>query len=253
MRKSYLLLLPLMTLALASCANNNGVNFISVGEAIEIAKENFDPHAGDGYNTEYLFKTNNSKISEASVYQKHYFDPSSQTGEYTIDKIYDLDLDLSGLEGILYYSRAISFTSTDLLEFHEAVETVASTVGYINNGFIKVNNHLGYYINSNYFTAVTTVIKSLLELFESIFTPESEILTLLLGLIDGFTADQATFTFAVTLTRYGFIDDVNIDMKVDRTWFDFSLAGSLPQWFFGDFMSIDYVNLDLDLKCSYSL
>lgn len=253
MRKIHLLLLPVISLAFSSCANNKEVNFISIGEAIEFAKENFDPHIGDGYNVQYLFKTNDSKIDEAAVYQKHYFDPSEQSGEYVIDKIYDLDLDLSAIEGLLYYSRAVSFSSNVLLEFHETVEEIAKGTGYIDNGFVKINNHLGYYIHTDYFDAVIGVAQSLLDFFKDFIAPHSQILQLLLGLISGFTAGQADLTFQITLTRFGFIDDINIKMQVDRTWFDFSQAGVLPQWIYGDYMSIDKINLNLDLKCDYSL
>lgn len=251
MRKIHLLLLPVISLAFSSCAKNNGVNFISISEAIKFAQENFDPHIGDGYNTQYLFKTNDSKINKAEVYQKHYFDPSTQEGPYIIDKIYDFNIDASGLEGILYYSRTLSFSSSDLLDFHNTIQDAIDTIGYVDNGFIKINNHLGYYIYSDHLNAIIAALQPLLKLFQEYFGRSSEIIELLFGLLAGFSAEQASFTFHIEFTRFGFIDNLGLKMQVDRSWFEFN--GLMPGYVFGDYLAIENLNLNLDLKANYSL
>lgn len=254
MRRVHLLLLPIMSLALATSCAKNEINFISIGEAIEFAQKNFDPHIGDGYNTEYTLKFNDSKIDEAVVYQKHYFDPSKEEGGYTIDKIYDFNLDAKGLEGLMYYSRTLSFSSTDLLEFHNTIETATGAIGYVDNGFIKINNHLGYYIYSDHLATIFETLRPLLKLFQQYFGRTSEILDVLIGLLASkFLADQASFTFHIEFTRFGFIDNLGLKLSMDHTWFDFVEIKEIAQYVLGDFLAIQKLDLNLDLVAKYSL
>lgn len=252
MRRVHLLLLPIMSLALATSCAKNGINFISIGEAIEFAQKNFDPHIGDGYNTEYTLKFNDSKIDTAAIYQKHYFDPSKQEGGFTIEKIYDFNLDAKGLEGIMYYSRTLSFSSTDLLDFHNTIQTATGAVGYVDNGFIKINNHLGYYIYSDRLNSVIATLQPLLELFQKYFGRTSEIIEILINLLEGFSADQASLTFDVEFTRFGFIDNLGLKLSVDHAWFDFS-DSPMSGYVLGDFLAVEKIDLDINLIAKYSL
>ncbi|MCQ2795871.1 MAG: hypothetical protein MJ213_00965 [Bacilli bacterium] len=251
MRKVHLLLLPIMSLALITSCANNEVNFISIGEAVEFAQKNFDPHIGDGYNTEYTLQFNDSEVDEASVYQKHYFNPNEQKGGYTIDKIYGFNLDAKGLEGILYYSRTLSFSSTDLLEFHNTIQTATGEIGYVDNGFIKINNHLGYYIYSDHLNSIIATLQPLLELFQSYFGRTSETIKILIGLLKGFSADQSSFTFHVEFTRFGFVDNLGLKLSMDHAWFQFDKA--MSEYVLGDYLAIERLNLNLDLVTKYSL
>lgn len=254
MRRVRLLLLPIMSLALATSCAKNEVNFISVGEAIEFAQKNFDPHIGDGYNTEYTSNFNDTKVTEAVVYQKHYFDPNKEEGPYTIDKIYDFNLDAKGLEGIMYYSRTLSFSSTDLLEFHNTIQTATGAIGNVDNGFIKINSHLGYYIYSDHLSSIIATLQPLLELFQKYFGRTSEIVKLLIGLLGGFSADQASFTFHIEFTRFGFIDNIGLKLSVDHAWFEFDKEEIIiAQYILGDFLAIEKVDINLDLTAKYSL
>lgn len=251
MRKVHLLLLPIMALTLASCANNGAINYISVGEAIEFAKENFDSHTEDGYNVDYTINSNDSRFDRGMIFQKHYYDPTKQEGEYFIEKVGDFDFDFSGLEGIFYYTRCISFNSVQLLDLHEAIDIVRREIGYIENGFIKTNNHLGYYIHSDHLHAITEVLSNLLEIFKYLF--EDVIVTILAKLLEEFTASESTFTFKAELTRFGFLDNVNLKVTAKNVWFDFSDSTGLPDTFYGDYLSIDNVNANVTFKANYSL
>ncbi|MCQ2792199.1 MAG: hypothetical protein MJ208_01600 [Bacilli bacterium] len=252
MRKLSLLtlIIPAFALVTTGCNNNKTVNFISVGDAIKFAQENYDPHIHDGYNVEYVFNTNDSKVTDAIVYKKHYYDPTKQTGEYFIEKSYDLYLNLQNIITILH-EATIGLGSADLLEFHNTINEIGSVTGYVNYGFTKTNDHLGYYISSNHLTAITGTLGAILEIAEYVFDLRS--LVLITEILNSVTARDAKFTADIEFTRFGFLDSIDLKLNVSGAWCDFIGKQLLIDSFYGDYLAIDNTNINLSLDCNYSL
>lgn len=245
-------ILPALTLVLSSCNNTKSVNYISIGDAIAFAQENFDEHIHDGYNVTYLIDTKDSKMDDIRVYKKHYYDPNETSGEYFLEKFYEADLNLQNIIATLYYTQTLSFGSTDLLAFHEAIAAIRADIGYIDCGFTMIDNHLGYYISSEHLQAIAQILSELLEIAAYVFI-DSKIVEVITYLLRSFTADVGTCIADIRFTRFGFLDKVNLTFKVNNAWFDVSNFTTLIDTFYGDYISINEGNINFSLVCNYTL
>lgn len=249
----FTLVLPALALVMSSCNNTKSVSYISAEDAIAFAKEHYDPHIQDGYNVSYVFNSKDSKITDGAVYKKHYYDPTKREGEYYLEKAYDVNLNLQNIVSTLYYKKTLSFGSEDLAIFHQTMIDICSITGYVDFGFTKDGDHLGYYISSTHLDVIAGVLSELLEIASYIFV-DSTIVVILAQALKSFTAEDAMCTADIQFTRFGFLDTVDLIFTMNKGEFDFSkMLEFLPDTFYGDYMSLGVTNINFSLTCNYSL
>ncbi|MCQ2795226.1 MAG: hypothetical protein MJ214_03375 [Bacilli bacterium] len=246
--------LPTLALVMSSCNNNaKTVNYISIGDAIAFAEEHHDPHIHDGYNVTYTFDSKDSKATDVIVYKKHYYDPTQTGGDYYLEKAYSADLNLQNIVSTLYYKQTLSFGSADLLAFHQAIAFIRHTIGYIDCGFTRTGDHLGYYISSEHLEAFAGILGEILEIASYVLI-DSRVVQILTYALNSFTANEGMCVADIQFTRFGFLDTVDLTLAVNDAWFDFTNAGEiLPDTFYGDYMSVNDGSIHLSLTCNYSL
>ena len=241
------LILPLLAISLSSCNASNKVS-ISYGEAIDFARENHDPHQYDGYEVSYNFKSNESKINNVETFKKHYIDV--EQSEYYIERINQFNLDLSHDESVMFYDHLINLNSYHLNELHNLIRDIDLACGYIDYGFYKEDDNIGYIIKSEHVTPIINLIGEVIEIVVALIGG-SETITFISELFKKTTTSSASIDIDIALTRFGFIDKLDFRLEISDGFV--TLPTYIPIALFnGEYLSYDNLLLDFTIDATYS-